>query len=298
MLNESYSPNMRRLFTPYLKQIGDWFARRDVSVQNLEFEKYPIVTPLTISALCKDGLIYPFISDMDDRYRAVHGTRPDVYYVICKHISGGVSVFQTYYERFRLSKPAYPLELGDVSKKITTVYIAGDRSRSFYDDSSVANVSKKREERSKRKEVRGMGLNKRAVNLIIAINNNPNCKEIRKRARALGFDGAKVYSYYEDGTYHIRADVRLNHRVKGDIEYTIKIGGTWFDKAGSADDDLNLQIDIDVRGLDYNDKCSNLTDYINKYNAFVRELNRIKEFVEFINSFKIRDVLIEVPNES
>lgn len=96
-LDESYTSDMKKVFSKYLKDIGDWFANEQyASVQKMEFKEFVLDKPKALSNMYKKtDDIWDFIASARIEAEKEYHTVLNRAFVICKHNSDGVSAFAT-----------------------------------------------------------------------------------------------------------------------------------------------------------------------------------------------------------
>jgi hypothetical protein len=291
-LYEAYTPEMDRIFRPYLKEIADKMAKRNISVQDAEFTEIELPKPVALSSVNKV---------IRAQYE-VYGNF-DCVLALLKHSTGGVTVgsFENT-GRGKVSAIDVTDEYGDTDGKVTDAYVAElsnsdyQKLRKLRDSRSAANAPYRDSH-----DISGK------IKRRLALTDNPNIKAILNKAKALGFynqytsiksvqysDSNKCYLQLESfrweseqwvsGVPHIYVDVRWEG--SGFARRTIN---------NSPDDNVNTFVyyNASTCGLDRSDTEKEYNVAVKSLKEIIRKIEQAKELSDFINSFTYEDLLVD-----
>lgn len=289
-LDEAYTSEMSEVLGKYRKDIGDWFASQGYSVQRINFEEVPLDKSLALNSLFKkyDNPILSFINDLVLNNKG--GFRR--FFAICKHKTQGVTVYTREISSpsdVKIDRDGDIFDFGDTSSKVSRVFVGFSR-RGNESDVNVGGLRHAREMTRLASRDRNQ-LNKPYLNLITALNNNPICKEIRSRARSIGFKDFQLYSLNN----YLSIENESIYINCGSSERFIIINiddSKWGEY--KSNDNLNLKCNISFSGVSCTVRDQGkIDDIAEAYTTGVDKLQKVYDFVEYLNTLTIEDVLIE-----
>lgn len=302
IINEAYTPEMKKVLGPYLTDIGNALAKKNVSVQNLNFVDVGLSKPVAFSS------VFRYLNDGSadaSWYRnyqvALGSNKPgnsSLNYVICifKHADGGVSVCVADITRhYDVKRPEDTriLEFGNVEGKVTVAFIAGLTGN---ERDSLSVLRDRRSDLNKpAQDPRDVS---RRVHAKLSYMDNPNLKAIADRASKIGLKNFKPYVAVRDGAYILYGDVNTNLNLPGST-----FGGIfniqpddkqrWVDHKGT--DKVMFELEINLRRMEDNfsdaKDIKELTDRLKVLDDFKTACIQVRSFVDFLNTFTYDDIV-------
>lgn len=301
IINEAYTPEMKKVLGSYLTDIGNALAKKNVSVQNLNFVDVGLSKPVAFNS------VFRYLNDGSadaSWYRnyqvALGSNKPgnsSLNYVICifKHADGGVSVCVADIKRYDVKKPEDTriLEFGNVGGKVTVAFIAG-LTENERDSLSVL--------RNRRSDLNKPAQDphdvSRRVHAKLSYMDNPNLKMIADRASKIGLKNFKPFVAFRDGAYILYGDVTTNLNLPGST-----FGGIfniqpddkqrWVDHKGT--DKVMFELEISLRRMEDNfsdaKDIKELTDRLKVLDDFKTACIQVRSFVDFLNTFTYDDIV-------
>lgn len=302
IINEAYTPEMKKVLGSYLTDIGNALAKKNVSVQNLNFVDVGLSKPVAFNS------VFRYLNDGSadaSWYRnyqvALGSNKPgnsSLNYVICifKHADGGVSVcVADITRRYDVKRPEDTriLEFGNVEGKITAAFIAG-LTENERDSLSVL--------RNRRSDLNKPAQDphdvSRRVHAKLSYMDNPNLKMIADRASKIGLKNFKPFVAVRDGAYILYGDVTTNLNLPGST-----FGGIfniqpddkqrWVDHKGT--DKVMFELEISLRRMEDNfsdaKDIKDLTDKLKVLDDFKTACIQVRSFVDFLNTFTYDDLV-------
>lgn len=302
IINEAYTPEMKKVLGSYLTDIGNALAKKNVSVQNLNFVDVGLSKPVAFNS------VFRYLNDGSadaSWYRnyqvALGSNKPgnsSLNYVICifKHADGGVSVcVADITRRYDVKRPEDTriLEFGNVEGKITAAFIAG-LTGNERDSLSVL--------RNRRSDLNKPAQDphdvSRRVHAKLSYMDNPNLKMIADRASKIGLKNFKPFVAVRDGAYILYGDVTTNLNLPGST-----FGGIfniqpddkqrWVDHKGT--DKVMFELEISLRRMEDNfsdaKDIKDLTDKLKVLDDFKTACIQVRGFVDFLNTFTYDDIV-------
>lgn len=304
IINEAYTPEMKKVLGSYLTDIGNALAKKNVSVQNLNFVDVGLSKPVAFNSVFR--YLNDAVSDASWRRNyqvALDGNKSgnsslSYNYVICifKHANGGVSVCVadiTRYYDVKRPEDTRILEFGNVDGKVTVAFIAG-LTRNERDSLSVL--------RNRRSDLSKPAQDPRNVSSQIhrklSYMDNPNLKMIADRANKIGIKDFKPFVSTRDGTYLLYGSVNTNLNLPGST-----FGGIfniqpndhqrWVDHKGT--DKVMFELEISLRRIEDNfsdaKDIKELTDKLKVLDDFKTACIQVRSFVDFLNTFTYDDLV-------
>ena len=305
IINEAYTPEMKKVLGSYLTDIGNALAKKNVSVQNLNFVDVGLSKPVAFNS------VFRYLNDGSagaSWYRnyqvALGSNKPgnsSLNYVICifKHANGGVSVCVTDITRYydvKRPEDTRILTFGNAEGKVTVAFIAG-LTENERDSLSVL--------RNRRSDLNKPAQDphdvSRRIHRKLSYMDNPNLKAISDWASKLGFKDFRPFTSCEDGSYYIMGSGGTNMNLPtrssawGKI-FSIKPGYRVEYEPHKGDERVGYILDIDISILELNLNKGNMSfkELENKLKVlddFKDACLRVKEFVDFINDFTYDDLV-------
>lgn len=301
IINEAYTPEMKKVLGPYLTDIGNALAKKNVSVQNLNFVDAGLSKPVAFSSVFR--YLNDAVSDASwyRNYQVALGSNKpgnsSLNYVICilKHVNGGVSVCVADIKRYDVKKPEDTriLTFGNVEGKITVAFIAG------LTENERDSLSALRDRRSDlNKPAQDPHDVSRRVHAKLSYMDNPNLKMIADRASKIGLKNFKPFVAVRDGTYILYGDVTTNLNLPGST-----FGGIfniqpndkqrWIDHKDT--DKVMFELEISLRRMEDNfsdaKDIKELTDKLKVLDDFKTACIQVRSFVDFLNTFTYGDLV-------
>lgn len=301
IINEAYTPEMKKVLGSYLTDIGNALAKKNVSVQNLNFVDVGLSKPVAFNSVFK--YLNDAVSDAN-WYRnyqiALGSNKPgnsSLDYVICifKHANGGVSVCVADIKRYDVKRPEDTriLTFGSAEGKVTVAFIAG-LTENERDSLSVL--------RNRRSDLNKPVQDPRNVSSRIhrklSYMDNPNLKMIADRASKIGIKDFKPFVAFRDGTYILYGDVHTDLNLPGNSlgrVFNIRPDDSqrWTDCKGT--DKVMFELEINLRRIEDNfsdaKDIKELTDKLKVLDDFKTACIQVRSFVDFINSFTYDDLV-------
>ena len=315
-LDESYTSDMKKVFSEYLKDIGDWFAKeQNSSVQKMDFTEFELDKPKALSNMYKKSdEIWDFITSARTEAEYVKKALLNRAYIICKHQSGGVTAFATNIAgKNYFTKPEKPLVLGDTNSKVVRVFVSfGKFKPQGYDINNVpydlddVNVAKERQKRADLKNSFTWDNHdkhrKEYIDRIINYNSNPICKEIRKKARSLGLNKFRLYAVKNEGknTYYVDIDSRQLSLGDHIADLSLSFSREYDRKSWNSDinDPIEVVLNCSFWSGNLNSNNSDeINDYFNDRIEAFEKIKEIGEFVEYLNTLTVADIVIDSIDE-
>lgn len=302
IINEAYTPEMKKVLGSYLTDIGNALAKKNVSVQNLNFVDVGLSKPVAFNS------VFRYLNDGSadaSWYRnyqvALGSNKPgnsSLNYVICifKHADGGVSVcVADITRRYDVKRPEDTriLEFGNVEGKVTVAFIAGLTGN---ERDSLSVLRNRRSDLNK--PVQDPRNVSRRVHAKLSYMDNPNLKMIADRASKIGLKNFKPFVAVRDGAYILYGDVTTNLNLPGST-----FGGIfniqpddkqrWVDHKGT--DKVMFELEISLRRMEDNfsdaKDIKELTDRLKVLDDFKTACIQVRSFVDFLNSFTYDDIV-------
>ena len=302
IINEAYTPEMKKVLGSYLTDIGNALAKKNVSVQNLNFVDVGLSKPVAFNS------VFRYLNDGASGaswYRnyqvALGSNKPgnsSLNYVICifKHANGGVSVCVTDITRYydvKRPEDTRILTFGNAEGKITVAFIAG------LTENERDSLSLLRNQRSDlNKPARDPHDVSRRIHAKLSYMDNPNLKAIADRASKIGLKNFKPFVSIRDGAYILYGDVTTNLNLPGST-----FGGIfniqpddkqrWVDHKGT--DKVMFELEISLRRMEDNfsdaKDIKELTDKLKVLDDFKTACIQVRSFVDFLNTFTYDDIV-------
>ena len=302
IINEAYTPEMKKVLGSYLTDIGNALAKKNVSVQNLNFVDVGLSKPVAFNS------VFRYLNDGASGaswYRnyqvALGSNKPgnsSLNYVICifKHANGGVSVCVTDITRYydvKRPEDTRILTFGNAEGKITVAFIAGLTEN---ERDSLSILRDRRLDLNKpAQDPRNVS---RRIHAKLSYMDNPNLKAIADRASKIGLKNFKPYVAVRDGAYILYGDVTTNLNLPGST-----FGGIfniqpddkqrWVDHKGT--DKVMFELEISLRRMEDNfsdaKDIKELTDKLKVLDDFKTACIQVRSFVDFLNTFTYDDIV-------
>lgn len=302
IINEAYTPEMKKVLGSYLTDIGNALAKKNVSVQNLNFVDVGLSKPVAFNSVFK----YLNDSSVDASwYRnyqvALGSNKPgnsSLNYVICifKHADGGVSVcVADITRRYDVKRPedTRVLEFGNVEGKVTVAFIAGLTGN----ERDLLSVL-----RNRRSDLNKPAQDPRNVSAQIhrklSYMDNPNLKMIADRASKIGIKDFKPFVSTRDGVYILYGNVHTDLNLPGNSlgrVFNIRPDDSqrWVDCKGT--DKVMFELEINLRRIEDNfsdaKDIKELTDKLKVLDDFKTACIQVRSFVDFLNTFTYDDLV-------
>lgn len=301
IINEAYTPEMKKVLGSYLTDIGNALAKKNVSVQNLNFVDVGLSKPVAFNSVFK--YLNSAVSDASwyRNYQVALGSNKpgnsSLNYVICifKHADGGVSVCVADIKRYDVKKPEDTriLTFGNTEGKVTVAFIAG-LTGNERDSLSVL--------RNRRSDLNKPAQDphdvSRRIHAKLSYMDNPNLKAITDRASKIGLKNFKPYVAARDGAYILYGDVTTNLNLPGSTFGGIfniqpDDGQRWIDHKGT--DKVMFELEISLRRMEDNfsdaKDIKELTDKLKVLDDFKTACIQVRGFVDFLNTFTYDDLV-------
>lgn len=302
IINEAYTSEMKKVLGSYLTDIGNALAKKNVSVQNLNFVDVGLIKPVAFNSVFK--YLNDAVSDASwyRNYQVALGSNKpgnsSLNYVICifKHADGGVSVcVADITRRYDVKKPEDTriLTFGNAEGKVTVAFIAGLTGN----ERDLLSVL-----RNRRSDLNKPAQDPRNVSAQIhrklSYMDNPNLKTIADRASKIGIKDFKPFVSTRDGAYILYGSVGTNLNLPGSTFGGIfniqpNDGQRWVDHKGT--DKVMFELEINLRRIEDNfsdtKDIKELTDKLKVLDDFKTACIQVRSFVDFINSFTYDDLV-------
>lgn len=304
-LNESYTPEMKKVLGSYLTDIGNALSKANVSVQNLDFVEIQLPKPVVFNS------VFRYLNDNTEdgiyirNYKRSLGVTNDNYYnkrfeyIVCvfKHAKGGVSVCVANVKNGDVRRPEDTTicTLGDTDGKVTNVFIA-EITKSEMDSLRTQRMTRREQNRpAKDRHDISSKIHKK-----LSYNDNPNLKAISDWASKLGFKDFKPYTSYEDGNYFLMGQGGTNMNLPSDTWgkiFSIEPNRDAEFKSHKGDERVRYELKIDISRLELdlkgNMSFKELENKLKVLDDFKDACLKVKELEEYINSFTYEDLLWE-----
>ena len=302
IINEAYTPEMKKVLGSYLTDIGNALAKKNVSVQNLNFVDVGLSKPVAFNS------VFKYLNDGSagaSWYRnyqvALGSNKPgnsSLNYVICifKHANGGVSVCVTDITRYydvKRPEDTRILTFGNAEGKVTVAFIAGLTENER--DSLTALRSRRSALNKPAQDPRNVSVQ---IHRKLSYMDNPNLKMIADRANKIGIKDFKPFVSTRDGTYILYGDVHTDLNLPGNSlgrVFNIRPDDSqrWTDCKGT--DKVMFELEINLRRIEDNfsdaKDIKELTDKLKVLDDFKTACIQVRSFVDFLNSFTYDDLV-------
>lgn len=302
IINEAYTPEMKKVLGSYLTDIGNALAKKNVSVQNLNFVDVGLSKPVAFNS------VFRYLNDGSadaSWYRnyqvALGSNKPgnsSLNYVICifKHADGGVSVcVADITRRYDVKRPEDTriLEFGNVEGKVTVAFIAGLTGN----ERDLLSVLRNRRSDLNKPAQDPHDVSRR-VHAKLSYMDNPNLKMIADRASKIGLKNFKPFVAVRDGAYILYGEVNTNLNLPGDNFGRIfsihpDDKERWVDHKGT--DKVMFELEVCLRRIEDNfsdvKDAKELTDRLKVLDDFKTACIQVRSFVDFLNTFTYDDIV-------